>query len=366
MFRKTLLSPVVGAVGLSLFCSLLLGCHASVRASGQASFSGHSHTGGHRVATSGKAEHTAQIRIFFKDGQLNYNGHIDFEYNKSDLKGEETFQVLEGIKKILLEKPEVKIRIEGRTDSRGTEGYNKRLSKQRAESILRWLANNGISKDRMISIGHGEEHAKQYESSECFNKTTTNSSLCEEQWSRSRQAVFAVISGEESLKNWKKDTPRPAPDTPELTQPAPDTPSTREERRRWYLGGHLGGAIDFDSSGGFFIGPDVGLWLSPRWALGISADLAARPSSEPMGRGLLVLEGHVSTGPGPDFWIGAGVGPGNVPNASNNSSLLSVAARMGVDFYTRREVRLGPFVEVAVHDGAGWVGFGFRLAYDFF
>ena len=48
-------------------------------------------------------------------------------------------------------------RIEGHTDNVGSDVYNDRLSRQRAQSVVRYLADHfGIEVDRLEAIGHGE------------------------------------------------------------------------------------------------------------------------------------------------------------------------------------------------------------------
>lgn len=54
--------------------------------------------------------------------------------------------------------PEVKhVRVEGHTDNIGSADYNKKLSAQRAQSVVQWLANHGIAKERLTAQGMGKE-----------------------------------------------------------------------------------------------------------------------------------------------------------------------------------------------------------------
>ncbi|WP_369374932.1 OmpA family protein [Promicromonospora sp. Populi] len=57
---------------------------------------------------------------------------------------------------VLAEHPEVEVRIEGHTDSVGTEADNLRLSERRAEAVLDRLVELGIDRDRLSSKGFGE------------------------------------------------------------------------------------------------------------------------------------------------------------------------------------------------------------------
>jgi OOP family OmpA-OmpF porin len=51
----------------------------------------------------------------------------------------------------------VKARIEGHTDSRGTDAYNPKLSERRADSVRKLLTERyGIDASRLTSVGYGE------------------------------------------------------------------------------------------------------------------------------------------------------------------------------------------------------------------
>ncbi len=54
--------------------------------------------------------------------------------------------------------PERKIRIEGHTDSTGSEDLNQKLSKKRADAVKQLLIQNGIAAERITTIGQGESH----------------------------------------------------------------------------------------------------------------------------------------------------------------------------------------------------------------
>lgn len=58
---------------------------------------------------------------------------------------------------VLEEHPEVEVRIEGHTDSRGSEAHNRRLSERRADEVVDQLVEHGVDSDRLTSKGFGEE-----------------------------------------------------------------------------------------------------------------------------------------------------------------------------------------------------------------
>ena len=47
--------------------------------------------------------------------------------------------------------------IAGHTDASGSADYNKSLSQRRADSVLQFLIDHGVERERLQSIGHGEE-----------------------------------------------------------------------------------------------------------------------------------------------------------------------------------------------------------------
>lgn len=67
---------------------------------------------------------------------------------------------------ILLENPDLKIIISGHTDDVGNAESNFVLSEKRANSVLSYLAEKGIAKNRMTALAFGEEQLKANEISE--------------------------------------------------------------------------------------------------------------------------------------------------------------------------------------------------------
>jgi outer membrane protein OmpA-like peptidoglycan-associated protein len=83
-------------------------------------------------------------------------GDVLFETGQTELKNDAVSSLSEVVD-LLQSEPEKKIRIEGHTDSIGESATNLKLSQQRADSVLRTLANLGVDGTRITTIGMGED-----------------------------------------------------------------------------------------------------------------------------------------------------------------------------------------------------------------
>jgi len=80
---------------------------------------------------------------------------VVFATGKSDLKAG-AGQRLQPLAKYLQANPNVKVQVDGHTDSQGSDASNRSLSEARAQSVRATLAQMGVSADRITTIGHGE------------------------------------------------------------------------------------------------------------------------------------------------------------------------------------------------------------------
>lgn len=79
---------------------------------------------------------------------------IQFDLDKYNIKPE--YQpILDEAVSQLKAKPDVKVVINGHTDSSGTSQYNQKLSERRAMSVLDYFVSKGISESRLRAVGHG-------------------------------------------------------------------------------------------------------------------------------------------------------------------------------------------------------------------
>lgn len=81
--------------------------------------------------------------------------NLFFDFDKSELRSESVPE-LKRIIAFLENNAEIKIEISGHTDSFGNDTYNQKLSERRARSVYNYFVENGISEDRLSSVGKGE------------------------------------------------------------------------------------------------------------------------------------------------------------------------------------------------------------------
>lgn len=81
---------------------------------------------------------------------------IYFDYNKATIR-QESMKYLERIAALLNDKyKDVRVRVEGHTDSIASESYNQRLSEARSESVKAALVQFGVDAGRIETMGYGE------------------------------------------------------------------------------------------------------------------------------------------------------------------------------------------------------------------
>jgi outer membrane protein OmpA-like peptidoglycan-associated protein len=84
---------------------------------------------------------------------------ITFATGKADITPESE-QILMKAFKTLETYPDITVEISGYTDNVGSSSSNLKLSQKRADSVKGWLVSKGISADRIIAVGHGEDNPR--------------------------------------------------------------------------------------------------------------------------------------------------------------------------------------------------------------
>ncbi len=102
---------------------------------------------------SGALSHVAETRNSARGYVVNLPD-ILFDVNEATLKTEAK-QAIAKLAGILLVIPDLKVVVEGHTDSTGGEEYNLELSRRRALSVLEFLSGEGVEPSRLNSAGFG-------------------------------------------------------------------------------------------------------------------------------------------------------------------------------------------------------------------
>ena len=109
--------------------------------------------------------------------------HFDFDQSAITPSGEE---VLTRQVAVLRAYPDVRLRITGHADERGSTEYNLALGQRRAQAVKDYYANYGLAASRFEVVSLGEERPLVNESNEAA-------------WAQNRRAEFTITGGESSL-----------------------------------------------------------------------------------------------------------------------------------------------------------------------
>ena len=90
------------------------------------------------------------------DGTVTLLQPVEFARGKATIKPV-SFPMLKEVATLMEARPTIKISIQGHTDNIGSVEYNKKLSADRAEAVLKYLVSQGIAADRLNSTGFGPE-----------------------------------------------------------------------------------------------------------------------------------------------------------------------------------------------------------------
>lgn len=85
------------------------------------------------------------------------SGSANFEFGKTTLTPNAK-KILSDFVKEMKENPNTRYKIEGYTDNVGSESYNKKLSLQRAQAVLDYFVEQGLSRTRFEVYGRGSEN----------------------------------------------------------------------------------------------------------------------------------------------------------------------------------------------------------------
>jgi peptidoglycan-associated lipoprotein len=109
-----------------------------------------------------------------------------FGFDRFDLSAEARAD-LDAKISLLRANPNLRIRIAGHTDERGSDAYNMALGLRRAAAARRYLVDQGIAANRIETISFGEDRPAVRESNEAA-------------WAKNRRNEFEITAGGESIQ----------------------------------------------------------------------------------------------------------------------------------------------------------------------
>jgi peptidoglycan-associated lipoprotein len=126
---------------------------------------------------------------------------IEYDFDAATLRPQSKVE-LDKLVKFLELNSNLKIGIRSHTDERGSNRYNQKLSQRRAQSVVDYLVDNGISKDRLDANGLGEsepavvqlEEGKDVELTPEFIYSFSDEEKRDEYHQRNRRTAFKVLA----------------------------------------------------------------------------------------------------------------------------------------------------------------------------
>lgn len=131
---------------------------------------------------------TLRDTIFMKKLQVGEVYKIDdiyYDYNKANIR-EDAKPSLNRLLELLNRYPQMTIQVNSHTDCRGSDAYNMKLSNARAQSVITYLNQRGIAKDRLKFKGFGE--------SQPVDKCNVCEKCSETQHQNNRRTEFQILS----------------------------------------------------------------------------------------------------------------------------------------------------------------------------
>ena len=110
--------------------------------------------------------------------------YINYALDQTEIKPDAA-AILDKLIALMKEFPDLEIRVESHTDSRGSDEYNMLLSKKRAKAAFDYLSSKGVDPNRMLYQGYGE--------TKLLNKCANGVTCTEEQHEVNRRSIVKVV-----------------------------------------------------------------------------------------------------------------------------------------------------------------------------
>jgi outer membrane protein OmpA-like peptidoglycan-associated protein len=163
-----------------------------------------------------------QPRVELRDNKIEFKEKIQFEANKAVIKPE-SFSLLHDIGEVIKQNPQLKkLSIEGHASAEGDAKKNKKLSDERAKSVMQYLVDKeGIDAKRLAAKGWGvEKPIAPNDTAEGKEKNRRVEFLVVEQDVTQKKVEIDPTTGKEKVVEEKQSTEKVDTGTP--TEPKAD------------------------------------------------------------------------------------------------------------------------------------------------
>ena len=110
----------------------------------------------YRVFASVAYRHPREEKVEEVREEVIRTNKIHFAFDKAVIKPA-SYSVLDNIVALLKNRNDVEaVRVEGHTDSKGSDEYNLSLSDRRAAAVMAYLSSHGVPREKLTSVGKGE------------------------------------------------------------------------------------------------------------------------------------------------------------------------------------------------------------------
>jgi len=138
------------------------------------------------AADKAAAEAAARLAAEIAAAKSAFATPVYFDYDKSDIRDDQK-ATLEAKLPIFQANADMRIRVAGNTDNRGSDEYNLALGQRRAAEVKRYLIARGIDAGRIDVVSFGEERPAVAQDNE-------------DAWAKNRRDEFEIIAGANPFK----------------------------------------------------------------------------------------------------------------------------------------------------------------------
>ena len=114
--------------------------------------------------------------------------NIYYNYNDASLRPDAR-KDLDIVVALMKQHAGISVELSSHTDSRGKTNYNQQLSQRRANGVVEYLVTKGVSRNRLLPIGHGESHPR--------NNCSDGVKCSEAEHARNRRTEIKMLTGAE-------------------------------------------------------------------------------------------------------------------------------------------------------------------------